>query len=369
MKKLLPLLALALLLATPIFSQIQRNQMITVPVRDMAGAIEPLSAEQTFSLSIPDTLNFYQRRFLATGTRQPGGTFNSLCTSPIRMNARLDRQNPGDYQFTIVASGLENLSMPNIVRVTTMTSNVEFTYNFSASLEVRNSDGELIRTFILFTEAQEHRVTIGPNFLEDVPAGGHRPAATTFNPGHGSIAAWIDRQEERIMERIEWDRLREVSRLACEVITATFGVPRIASRPVIYGLHRRDAADFSALNAAVEAFQSQIEQVFNSEPLTQELIDQLIQSGEFFAAQYTSESSREMIQIGAVNAGIAFLLAGNTERAMPYLRDATRALPAMRVAQVTAIFRQIAFMNQFRNSDSVIEVFPPTDFDYGFRGW
>ena len=205
MKKLLPLLTLMLLLATQAFAQIQRNDIITIGSRDLAGAIQPLSAEQTFSLSIPDTLNFYRRHFLATGARQPGGVFNSLCTSPTRMIARLDRRYLADFQFVLVTNGLENLSVPNIVRVTTMTSNVEFTYNFPAKLEVRNKDGVLLRTFILSPEHEEHRVTIGPNFLDDALSGGVRPPASTFSPGHGSITSWVDRHESRILERMEWN--------------------------------------------------------------------------------------------------------------------------------------------------------------------
>ena len=65
-----------------------------------------------------------------------------------------------------------------------------------------------------------------------------------------------------------------------------------------------------------------------------------------------------MLQLCAVNAGIAYLLAGNTEKALPHLRAAHKALPLLRGAQVDAMFHQVAFMNQFRNAQNTIIVKP-----------
>ncbi|MCL2027992.1 MAG: hypothetical protein FWG79_05830 [Bacteroidales bacterium] len=368
MKKTLSL-SIALVFATLLQAQITRNEFVTVGnSRDLAGAF-PLVAGQTYSYTLPDKLHFYSK-FHPNGTRaqQPGGIHNSTRTSAAWMQAKQDQRNPADYQFTVVTDGLENLSAPEIVPHNGLKA-VEYTFTFPVKMELRNKDGELLRTYVLSVENMEYKITVLPDFLDDVKPGNPTatapgaPAQSTapvgFRQKNEDILRWINFNEAKILARMEYNTLRNISNLACDVISAGYGYPRIDGRPTVMGLNRRDVASFPELHNAIEKLKSEMEIMFNKEHLNQELSQKLKESGDFFASQYTSASSREMIQLCASNAGIAYLLANDLENTLLHLRVAEKALPTLRGGAVTAMFRQVAFINQFRNSQSVINVTPP----------
>ncbi|MDR0438117.1 MAG: hypothetical protein LBH22_07455 [Bacteroidales bacterium] len=366
MKKTISL-SLALLLCTILHAEIKKNSLITVTrSRDLAGAIQPLPAGQTFSFKLPQKLHFYTRNITP-----PGGTFNSLYTSPNRMSAKEDNRNPADFQFTIVTNGIENLSEPKIVSQSASTRVVEYTYTFPVKMELHNKDGELLKTFILSPEDKVYKTTVAPNFLEDVKmntpsiasntGGSAKPqqqAAPTAFRQNEDVLKWIKTNEAKILARMEYDELRKMSKLACEVIPAGYGFPRVAAFPTIYGLDKKDIAKFPELNEAIEKLKSEVERMFTKEFLSQELEEQLMKSGDFFASQYTSESPKAMIQLCAMNAGFAYLLAGDTEKAIQHLQAANKALPVLR-GFPTAMFEQVSFMNQLRKNQDIINVSPP----------
>ena len=351
------LISIVLVLATVLQAQISRNELILVgKSRDLAGAIQPLSADQTFSFTIPDRFNFFTKNPL----RQPGGTFHSLATTVNRMVAKEERRSPStaDFRFVIVANGIENLSEPKLVpHRHTGTKAVEFTFKFPARLVVLNKEGDLLQTFILSNDDKEYTTTVLPSFLDNVKQG--EPLSDAgFRQRDTAILGWVSRNQAAIFERMEYNELVKLSKLACEAIPAAYGFPRISARPIIYGLSKRDVGKFAELNDAVLKLQSEVETVFNKEPIRQELREQLMVSGDFFASQYTSESSKEMKQLCALNAGVAYLLAGDIEKSIPHFVTAHKAFPALRAAQVTLIFEDINFIGQFRNAESVITVAP-----------
>jgi len=363
MKKLTTLLFL-FLFSTLLHAQISRNNLVTVTnSRDLAG-IRPLTAEQTFNYVIPTSLHFWAQ---IGNAPPPGGTFNRIDPTVPWVAARRSSNNP-DYIFTLVTNGIENLSGPTVIPHGGMRA-VEYTYTFSVRMELHNRAGDLLKTFILSPGDREHRRVVLPDFLYDARAAGTPVPQTTapigFRGRDEDILKWIDSNENRILARMEHDALREKVRFGSEIISAYFGFPRIDGRPTIFGLHRRDVALFPELNNAVEILQAQIEEVFRREPISEELRQQLIRSGNFFAAQYTSESDQAMIQLAATNAGVAFILAGKTEEAGIHFLAALDALPLLRGSAATAIFNRVAFINQFRengNEIMVIPALPVTDY-------
>jgi hypothetical protein len=353
------IIPIVLLLATVLQAQISRNELSMVGnSRDLAGAIQPLSADQTFSYTIPDRFNFHKRE--TAPNRQPGGTFNSINTTVNRMAAKEERRNPAtaDFRFVMVTNGIENLSAPKLVpHRHTGTKAVEYTFKFPARLVVLNKEGDLLQTFILSADDKEYTTTVLPSFLDNVKQG--EPLSDAgFRQRDTAILGWVSRNEAKIFERMEHNELIKLSKLAIEVIPAAYGFPRISARPLIYGLNRRDVGNFAELNNAVLKLQSEVETVFNKEPISQELIKNLMASGDFFASQYTSESSKEMIQVCATNAGVAYLLAGDIEKCIPHFVAAHKAFPVLRAGQATAIFEDINFIGQFRNAEKVMTVTP-----------
>ena len=375
MKKTITL-SFLLLFGTLLQAQITRNTVISIgnKHRNLTGFIQPLSDNQTFSLKIPEELHFYSKeKYSRAAARnpllgsQPGGFHNSLQRNPRGMSAKLDNRNPADFQFTIITEGIENLD-PKIVNINNNSKVVEYTYTFPVKMELRNKEGVLLKTFILSSENEIHKITVAPNFLEDVKVasagsntGGQQAtgAPTTFSStSNEKILEWIEKNEEQILVRMEFDALRKISIFAGEVIASGYGFPSMSGNPMIVGLDKKDISKFPELNNAIEKLKSEVQQVFSREPISRDLAEQLMKSGDFFASQYTSESTRPMLQLCATNAGIAYLLAGNTEKALPHLQAAHSALPLLRGSQVDAMFYQVAFMNQFRNAPNTITVVP-----------
>jgi len=360
MKKLFSL-TIALCFATLLHAQITNNEDIDVGKSDVLhGAIQPLTAKEKFYYDMPWKLNYISINPNFPGSI-PGGSFNSIPHGSFAIFkgfAAKYNKKKADYVFTLITPGIKDITPLEIVKMEAVRYRVETSYKFPCKLEVRDKDSNLLKTFILSEEDEVHRCFIYPNFLNAAPIGDGK-IFQNFNfvgDEKGFISSeaaqrWLKDNEKAIYPRMEMNALKGMADWGNQFIPLAYGFPDVG-QPEIYGLTKKDAKRLPELNQAVLTLQANVERAYK-EPITPELSQELIKSADFFASQYDDNSTKEMRELCTVNAGMAYLLAGETDKAHPHLLAAWKI--SSRNKEVKK-FATISLMNYFRANKDKAEI-------------
>lgn len=350
MKKSITLLT-ALFVCVALSAQIKSPKATSIgKSKQLVGAIQPLSEVQSFKLVVPEKLTYWTR------TKDiPGGANNQLSIYVHCMKAKQNVQNP-DYVFTLVTNGMQNVESGDITPYTNNTKVVPYRYTFPAKLLVSDNQGALLKTFILSGDDDWETCMVTSNFLADVQRPVLPPAG--FIQTDAYIWKWMNEKEADILIRMEYNALVSMTELANRVIATAYGYPAMQFKPVVFALDKKDQPAYPELNQAVEQLSASVEKAF-SQPIDGELQQELLVSGDFFASQYGS-SPKEMTRLCALNAGLAYLLGGDNEKAYTHLLNAYNALGFMSSAYASIdFFADICLMNQLRekkDSDEIVVI-------------
>lgn len=343
MKKILFLLAL-LSVGSVTLAQIKKPQPVAASEsRQLWGVIAPLSESQTYSTVFPVKLTYW-----AKGTAVPGVTFSNLTLSPSDMKAKNAGNTPGDYAFTVITPGMQNVLQGSIVPKGDGTKVVRFEYTYPCQLTVGDKDGKLLKTFILSDPDTKKSIVVGSNFLADAGVQ-NKLEPVGFTQSDADILKWIDANRKGILLRMEYNISRDMLAFAGQVISYGYGFPKLSYKPFMLDLDKKEKANFPELNQAVEKLRSETAKAYSA-PADDQLRQQLKASGDYFASQYTDESTKEMTQLCSLNAGLAYLLSGDNENSYVHLLKASEVLGIFSSATTSVyLYDEIVMLNQLRD--------------------
>ncbi|MDR3236812.1 MAG: hypothetical protein LBT48_08855 [Prevotellaceae bacterium] len=353
MKKTVTLLAM-LIIGLAAYSQIKKPDATSVGnSKRLKGAVQPLSELQTYNFVIPKKLVYW-----TDATKPPGGFHANILLSVTDMKAKIDTKNVSDYTFTLTTPGIQNLKFGYPANFIDKSKVVPYTYTFPCKLQVSNKDGEILRTYILSSDTTYYTWVIHPNFLDDIAMGEQTLtpyAKAGFTQSDDQIMEYITKNKSVIAARIEYGALYDHEKLAEDIIAAAYGYPNTQSKPVVFTLNKKDKLQFSELNDAIDQLTTQITKAY-TDSIDDDLQSQLLLSGNFFESAYTTNSTKEMIQLCAFNAAMAYLLAGDNNRATINYKNADKVLGMFSSASFAYgyIFPKVSLMNQLRTEDHVL---------------
>ncbi|MDR0334177.1 MAG: hypothetical protein LBI15_12050 [Dysgonamonadaceae bacterium] len=316
LNKILLVAFLGCLLHQVSYAQLNPSRVNASDSRDLHGVINPLEATQTWAFVHPNQLQFWNSEMRTGGT-----SWGMLSRSPQRMRAREARRDATpDYTFTLITNGMSVVNVGEPVNFSGGGRVIEVTYTFPAVLQVSDNNGAILKSFEISSEENVRTATIHPTLLNDVALGVRStviPVASGFNANNiEAVTANMD----AYLARIEFNTYFDFVARAATIIGYGYGFPRLTYRPAIMEVGRRQRTQFPELNAKVDELKSAIDEYFST-PLNDDLMNRLIQLGEYFESNYDPENaSNDVLQLYASNAAMAFLLGGNSDCAYRHYR-------------------------------------------------
>jgi hypothetical protein len=335
-------------LATLLFVTIGAQAQIKKPnnislgeSKKQVGSVMPLAEGQTYKIVFPERAIALERNYRSSrGQLETGG---------LDMKAKRQASGATDYTFVIVSPGLQNIEQGNVVMHQNTAKVVPFVFNFPGTLEVRDKDGALLKTFVLSPDDKAYGTLFHAGFFNEKTMKRPDPYMNIvgFNRKNEWIQASIDSNRREIYDHIEYRMYKHMVHQAATVIRLGFGYPRVLFKPQIMELHKKDKPNFPELQQAVEKLAAEVEQAFPG-PISDTLREALMASGAYFESQYTPKSPKEMIQLCALNATVGYMLAGDIKKAEPHKDRVDRVFGTFSGAKIATfgIYEQIVELEQ-----------------------
>lgn len=319
--KLCVLAAFLVVALSPAFGQIIKDKTITAcEYKTIPALITPLTEGQTYRFIRPDKLNYWKLE------QKQGGQYGVSYSRVYETKAKLqDTQEMADLNFEIITPGLTLIKMYEPYTTKNGWKYIDLRYSFPYKVVVKDKSGNVLKTYILSDDKKEYTATYHPRLFNDAEFDALPDIEVTY--GFAGTAEEVKAQAEKdinkILARMEYNKLYEFQYTANKVLTYAYGGIKFTYKPQIVDVDKKYKNAFPELNSAVAKLQGEISEVFTS-PMTDDLKARLRESAIYFTSQYgKGASSKDMIKICSFNAAMAYLLIGDIDASYKCYRDAS----------------------------------------------
>jgi hypothetical protein len=313
--------------------------------RTIQGIINPLSETQTWSIVLPDKLQYWTKE---PKNSKPVGGFYASLPSYTEMKAKeLRKGETPDFTFTVITEGIKNIKRGEPINHPKGGKVVEFTFTFPCLLQVSDKEGNIIKVFELSNEDEIMTATIHPTFLNDAVTKDKTleiPVVSGFM--QNDVNKYVDANLNAYLVRIEYNSYYTLVNRALQVITYGYGYPKIVHTPLIVDLNKKEKAKFPELNEQIEKLKIAVNEMFTA-PFNDDVRNRLLELGEYFALNYTADSPKDAKRLYAFNAGISYLLGGNSDEAYKHYKvfDPLFGLLSVPPSVFVDMYPKVTYMN------------------------
>ncbi|PXV64488.1 hypothetical protein CLV62_110132 [Dysgonomonas alginatilytica] len=329
--------------------------------KEFSGAIQSLTKEQTYRYDAPIKLNYWDK------AQKLGGFHGSILHSVSNINAKKVKSGePADFYFELETSGLQYLSTSRPYTFKNGGKVLDFTYTFPCKILVKDKDGNLLKTYIINDGTVAMAQTFHPQLRDDVA---FESTTVTNKVNYGFILddqdliKIADDEKNSILARMEMNVYEDYLKLASRIITCSYGTPKCDFKPYIISMDKKNIDNFPELYKAITELEATVIEAFST-PYGDDLRKKCEELAKYFESQYNPESSsKNMIKICALDAAVAYLLAGDTEKAYTNYGYAADNLGVLSSAAGTfySMYSTIALVNQLRTNEDPLIVKPIED--------
>ncbi len=279
--KLCVLAAFLVVALSPAFGQIIKDKTITAcEYKTIPALITPLTEGQTYRFIRPDKLNYWKLE------QKQGGQYGVSYSRVYETKAKLqDTQEMADLNFEIITPGLALIKMSEPYRTKNGWRYIDFRYSFPYKVVVKDKSGNILKTYILSDDKKEYTATYHPRLFNDAEFDALPDIEVTY--GFAGTAEEVKAQAEKdinkILARMEYNKLYEFQYTANKVLTYAYGGIKFTYKPQIVDVDKKYKNAFPELNSAVAKLQGEISEVFTS-PMTDDLKARLRESAIYFTS-------------------------------------------------------------------------------------
>jgi hypothetical protein len=351
MSKFFSITILGCLLSFVAYAQTNPSRANATSTRDLHGAIEPLSASQSWTTIYPENLRYWKK---------PSGPNTAISGYPQRMSSRQARRGAtADFTFTFLSEGINVIEISEPGRHQNGGLVVDVSYTFPCILQVTDAGGNILKEFELSCEENVMTAMLHPGFLEETPPS--RPGiiptpVTGFPPDEIDTA--LENNMEQYLTRIELDAFRGFVNRAATIISYGYGNPRVLNTPIVLEVNRREKTQFVELNEKIDELKSTIAEYFSA-PINDDVQNRLITLGKYFEANYNPKTaSKDVLQLYAFNAAMAYLFGGATDDAYRQYRIVSPTFGSLSAAAAVFenLFPEIADINNLYATKNELQV-------------